>query len=216
MLPNEVGRFTIERAAFHEAAHVVCILAHGGNVRAMSVVYDDASKEWQGAVDADPLPNHTQQAEMLLAGGFGECRYVGNVYDRSNWTIHEAISRPALTTAFNAMPPIGLAPITFTEPTGSQRTFDFDLDTFSNDWHRATQLSQQHGFNFQDTVRDAINRVNDAAFWSEVIQVARVFLLRPPRILEWRYGYDHLIEPGKNQYRIDQISEKVKKNLGVP
>ena len=47
MLPNEIGRFSIERAAFHEAAHFVCVLAKGGNVRAMSVVYDDALREWQ-------------------------------------------------------------------------------------------------------------------------------------------------------------------------
>src|SRR5947209_369957 len=144
MLPLDIGRYTQERAAFHEATHAVYVWACNGHVNAMNVEYEDATREWRGATDADPLPNHSEQAEMMLAGGFGEARYVANVYGPILWEIHEAVSRPALIGAFAAPVPGAQVLITFAGPNNANKVIPFDLDTFSNDWHRAVPFFQQH------------------------------------------------------------------------
>ncbi len=187
----------------------------GGQVRAFNVEFDDGGGEWRGATDAPDLPNHSEQAEMLLAGGFAECRFVANVYDSLDWTINEAVSRPALVAIFAAHVPGQLLTVTFDEPNNPPKTFQFEPDTFSNDWHKAEALVQQHHLSMNNIITNSINRINNPAFWQEVIQVARCFLMRPPRILIWQYGYDQRIDPHKRQYMIGPIEDRLRKKLGV-
>ncbi len=212
MLPGDIGRYTQERAAFHEASHAVYVWSCNGSVNMIQIGYDDATRQWCGAMGADPLPSQREQGEMLLAGGLGEALYVANVNDDRLWQINEPASRPALVAAIAAPAnPLGHIMLTFTGPNNATKIIAFNRDTFSDDGHQVVQLAQQHALNLDDMVRNAINRLNDTTFWSEVLALANRFLLHPPRQLIWQIGYDEIVDGPR--YRIALIEEKAKERL---
>ena len=212
MLAHEIGRFSIERAAFHEAGHAVCVWASGGDVRAIQVQFDDGTSEWKGATDATGLAP-AEQAAMHLAGGLAEARYSANVYDMSNWLIDDAISGPALIAQLSAMPMPQFVTCAFRDGIGGQKQLQFNTDIFSNDWHLAAQLAQQHALNINPVFGNSIARINDNKLWGVIVDVAKTFFLRPPRFLGWQYGYDNDVE--KQKYKIGPIRDNVKQALGL-
>lgn len=212
-----IGQSTQERAAVHEAAHAILVWLFGGQVDAIQVGYEDATRQWQGCTIADPLPNHSEQVTMLLAGGFAEARYLANVYDSIDWLIDEAVTRPAVVAGFG--PPISpQVTVTYTDPNqvAPAKTVEVDIDIFSNDYHKATALAVQHGLNMNALVTSAIQKINDQTCWTEIIRLANRFLLCPPRILLWQLGpdkqglVDAVLRP---QYLIAHAEKKAKEGL---
>ena len=177
----------------------------------VQVGFDDAKREWSGATAANQLPDPSEWAEMLLVGGLGEARFAANVYDAAQWQIDSAATVQAIMAAFNApQNPLAQVGVRFVDPNNATKTFEFQREIFSDDWAAANQLAGQHGLATNNLLGSAIQWVNEPTVWNEIIEVARILLLRSPRQLIWRFDNDDEL-PAK--YRIGPIEDKVKERL---
>jgi hypothetical protein len=210
MLQLDIGQSTMERAAFHEAAHAVLVWAHGGQVDGIEISYDDANSEWQGATLQSGLPDKETFIEMLFAGGLGEALFVANVYDPIAWIIDEVPTRTSLLRPFALVQNYDLTFIP--QNGGPPKVLRFNPDVFSNDLHRAASEANHNHMNIIPLLTNAITRLNTPKVWRAIEELANQFLLKPPRILTWRFGPDSQIE--KKKYSVESSAKKPKEILG--
>ena len=208
MITLEVGQSTMERAAFHEAAHAVMTWELGGEVIAMEIEYEDDLREWRGVTIPRGLTDEST-VQMLYAGGLGEALYVANVYDPAEWILDAGPSKASILRPV----PHPDYDLTFTGSNNAgTRTLRFQEDIlFSNDIRIVEQKVQQ-GLVAQNRLdallTNAIDLLNSKQGWDALVETANQFLRRPPRLMTWRFGPDG--EENKQQYRIDTLATKAK------
>jgi hypothetical protein len=197
----------MERAAFHEASHIVCAWRLGGIVTEAAVAYDDATAEWGGWSTPTGLSPEAQVA-CLVAGGIGESLYVANVYDPHTWLIDEA-----QTVALLRTDPAGpTTPFTmlFSRTSGETKQLVINRDAFSNDLHRARELTSKHECAIDLSVAIAVRHLNDSSTWASVTEVAKKFLLRPPRMLLWTYTSESPADARMKGWSVDSLIHAAK------